>query len=161
MVARRTPVGAHIFVLASLAKTSCWDWVGLQVLWQDFLTFFSWIDVCVWSIVGKSDMTGKDQSWALTTLPSSTTTAWCRLKIYCPYKRCFCNLTKRKSTSSKTCWTDQTIFELSGPILFSLHSQISLQDLGFEDLGIKITSRPPKLIWNHLFRVKIFCSKLV
>ena len=48
MVARRTPVGAHnIFVLASLAKTSCWDWVGLQVLWPDFLTFFFWIDMCV------------------------------------------------------------------------------------------------------------------
>ena len=120
------------FLLASIAKTSCWDWIGLQVIWQDFFTFL-WIDVCVcvWSLVGKSDMTGKDQSWALTTLPSSATTAWCLLKIYCPYKRCFCNLTKRKSTSSETCWTDQTIFELSGPIFFSLLSQISLQDLGF------------------------------
>ena len=152
MVARRAPVGAHnICILASLAETSCWYWIGLQlvvqVTWRLFdLLLLNWsecVEPCwqkwqskskVWRLlpsralnsttshlkilydlpllnwcVGKSDMTVKEQSWWLTTLQSSATTAWCLLTIYCPYKRCFCKQTTKKSTSSETSWTDQTI----------------------------------------------------
>ena len=44
----------------------------------------------------------KEQSWTLlTALPSSATTAWCLLQMYCPYKKVSATKQKEKQRAPK------------------------------------------------------------